>query len=100
MKQTMKKIGIVITMALLVASCGGGAKKARVLKSGADPLTDTPKTPTTDELLQKQQIVMKNLEDRFSHIEGITGCTILSDGRIGFIISPEEFVEVANSKAN
>ncbi|MCP4756281.1 MAG: chemotaxis protein CheA [Proteobacteria bacterium] len=45
-----------------------------------------------DELLHRQQIVIKNLGDRFDDLCGITGGTILGDGRIGLILEPEELI--------
>ncbi|MGK5094650.1 chemotaxis protein CheA [Deltaproteobacteria bacterium TL4] len=46
----------------------------------------------TDELLQRQQVVVKNLGDRFAHLKGIAGGTILGDGRIGLILNPREVI--------
>lgn len=45
-----------------------------------------------DELLHRQQIVIKNLGSRFEHLRGITGGTILGDGRVGLILEPEEVI--------
>ncbi|MBF0239779.1 MAG: chemotaxis protein CheA [SAR324 cluster bacterium] len=46
-----------------------------------------------DEVLHRQQIVIKSLGERFQHLPAITGGTILGDGHIGLIISPEQLIE-------
>jgi two-component system chemotaxis sensor kinase CheA len=45
-----------------------------------------------DELLHRQQIVVKNLGERFKRLPGITGGTILGDGRVGLILDPERLL--------
>jgi two-component system chemotaxis sensor kinase CheA len=39
-----------------------------------------------DEMLGKQEVVIKNLGDAFRHIAGISGGAILGDGRVGLIL--------------
>jgi len=39
-----------------------------------------------DELLGKQEVVIKSLGDRFRNISGIAGAAILGDGRVGLIV--------------
>jgi two-component system, chemotaxis family, sensor kinase CheA len=39
-----------------------------------------------DELLAQQQVVIKSLESNFSKVEGVTGATILGDGRVALIL--------------
>lgn len=39
-----------------------------------------------DELLGQQQVVMKSLEDNFHKVEGLSGATILGDGRVAMIL--------------
>jgi two-component system chemotaxis sensor kinase CheA len=46
-----------------------------------------------DELLHKQQVVIKNIKDRFNDLKGISGGTILGSGQVGFILDPEEIVQ-------
>lgn len=46
-----------------------------------------------DELLHKQQVVIKNIKDRFEDVKGISGGTILGNGQVGFILDPEEIVK-------
>jgi two-component system chemotaxis sensor kinase CheA len=39
-----------------------------------------------DELLGQQQVVVKNLEANYKRIAGISGATILGDGRVALIV--------------
>jgi two-component system, chemotaxis family, sensor kinase CheA len=39
-----------------------------------------------DELLGKQEVVIKSLGDRFRNVSGIAGAAILGDGRVGLIV--------------
>jgi two-component system chemotaxis sensor kinase CheA len=39
-----------------------------------------------DELVGKQEVVIKSLGESFKHVEGIAGCAILGDGRVGLIL--------------
>jgi len=45
-----------------------------------------------DELLHRQQIVIQNLGERFAQVKGITGGTILGDGRVGLILDPVSLI--------
>ena len=39
-----------------------------------------------DELLDQQQVVIKNLEDNFRQVDGVSGATILGDGTVALIV--------------
>jgi len=39
-----------------------------------------------DELLGQQQVVIKSLETHYKRVEGISGATILGDGRVALIL--------------
>ncbi|RMF77554.1 MAG: chemotaxis protein CheA, partial [Nitrospirae bacterium] len=39
-----------------------------------------------DELLGQQQVVIKNLEDNFTKLPGISGATILAEGNVALIL--------------
>ncbi|MFK7794149.1 MAG: chemotaxis protein CheA [Gammaproteobacteria bacterium] len=39
-----------------------------------------------DELLDQQQVVIKNLDDNFKQIDGVSGATILGDGTVSLIL--------------
>ncbi|MGN7833653.1 chemotaxis protein CheA [Pseudoxanthomonas sp. 22568] len=39
-----------------------------------------------DELLGQQQVVVKNLENNYRRVDGISGATILGDGRVALIV--------------
>jgi two-component system chemotaxis sensor kinase CheA len=42
-----------------------------------------------DELIGKQEVVIKSLGDNMRHIAGVAGGAILGDGRVGLILDPE-----------
>jgi len=48
-----------------------------------------------DEILGKQQVVIKCIEQNFHKVEGIAGATILGDGRVGFIVDVRGVLEIA-----
>lgn len=48
-----------------------------------------------DELLGQLQVVMKSLEDNFRKVEGISGATILGDGRVAFILDIPGLTRIA-----
>jgi two-component system chemotaxis sensor kinase CheA len=39
-----------------------------------------------DELIGQQQVVVKNIENNYRRIDGISGATILGDGRVALIV--------------
>ena len=39
-----------------------------------------------DDLVGKQEVVIKSLGQRFKNVVGIAGCAILGDGRVGLIL--------------
>jgi len=41
-----------------------------------------------DELLGQQQVVVKNLETNYRRVPGVSGATILGDGRVALIVDP------------
>jgi two-component system chemotaxis sensor kinase CheA len=49
-----------------------------------------------DELLGQQQTVIKSLGDMFGDIKGVSGASIMSDGRIGLILDIEGIVKLAH----
>ena len=42
-----------------------------------------------DELIGKQEVVIKSLGEGMRNIAGVTGGAILGDGRVGLILDPE-----------
>ncbi|MDT8446155.1 MAG: chemotaxis protein CheA [bacterium] len=46
-----------------------------------------------DELLHRQQIVIQPLGERFKHLKGLSGGTILGDGRVGLILDPVSLIQ-------
>ncbi len=46
-----------------------------------------------DELLHKQQVVIKNIKDRFNDLNGVSGGTILGSCQVGFILDPDAIAQ-------
>ena len=46
-----------------------------------------------DELLGQHQVVVKNLEANYRRVQGVSGATILGDGRVALIIDVAGFVK-------
>jgi two-component system chemotaxis sensor kinase CheA len=44
----------------------------------------------SDRIIDKQQIVVKKLSNLTRKVEGISGCALLGDGKISFILNPSE----------
>ncbi|MCC6406603.1 MAG: chemotaxis protein CheW [Planctomycetes bacterium] len=51
-----------------------------------------------DELLGQQQVVVKNLETNFRRADGISGATILGDGRVALIVDVPGLIELARNR--
>lgn len=52
-----------------------------------------------DELMHRQQVVIKNIRERFSTLRGVSGGTILGNGQIGFILDTEEIIRQVRETA-
>jgi two-component system chemotaxis sensor kinase CheA len=48
-----------------------------------------------DELLGQHQVVVKNLESNYRRVPGVSGATIMGDGRVALIIDVAGFVKRA-----
>ncbi len=46
-----------------------------------------------DELLGQQQVVVKNLESNYRRVPGVSGATILGDGRVALIVDTDGLVQ-------
>ena len=51
-----------------------------------------------DDLLAQQQVVIKSLENNYQRIEGISGATILGDGRVSLIVDIAGLIKLAGLK--
>jgi len=51
-----------------------------------------------DELLGQQQVVIKSLSETFQGIEGISGGTIMPDGRVGLIINVDGLLKISKEE--
>lgn len=52
-----------------------------------------------DDLVGQQQVVIKNLETNYHRIHGVSGATILGDGRVALIIDAAEMVRSTQLRA-
>ncbi|MBV1915335.1 MAG: chemotaxis protein CheA [Pseudomonadales bacterium] len=50
-----------------------------------------------DDLLSQQQIVIKSLEENYQKVEGISGATILGDGRVALIADIGELIKLSGA---
>lgn len=50
-----------------------------------------------DELLGQQQVVIKSLETNYKRVEGVSGATILGDGRVALIMDVPGLIRLAHS---
>jgi two-component system chemotaxis sensor kinase CheA len=66
----------------------GGAPIAVVVESDGQRLA-----LEVDELLGQQQVVVKNIEANYRRVQGISGATILGDGRVALIVDVGGFVQ-------
>ena len=51
-----------------------------------------------DELLAQQQVVIKSIEQNYRRVNGISGATILGDGRVALIIDIQGVVNLSGAK--
>jgi two-component system chemotaxis sensor kinase CheA len=52
-----------------------------------------------DELVGQLQVVLKSLEANYRRVKGVSGATILGDGRVALILDVAYLVSVAHSTA-
>ena len=48
-----------------------------------------------DELLGEQQVVIKSIEENYKDVEGLSGATILGDGRVAFILDLQSIIRAS-----
>ncbi|MFL0797359.1 MAG: chemotaxis protein CheA [Cellvibrionaceae bacterium] len=53
-----------------------------------------------DELLAQQQVVIKSLEQNYQRVEGVSGATILGDGKVALILDIPGIVQLAGTQQN
>ncbi len=51
-----------------------------------------------DDLLSQQQVVIKSLEANYQRVEGVSGATILGDGRVSLIVDITGLIKLAGLK--
>lgn len=52
-----------------------------------------------DELISQNQVVIKSLETHYRRVEGISGATIMGDGRVALIIDIEQLARMTQSNS-
>ncbi|MGE5479379.1 MAG: chemotaxis protein CheA [Chloroflexota bacterium] len=53
-----------------------------------------------DEILDQQQAVVKPLSDYVGDVQGVTGCMVMSDGKVGLILDVESLIDKAEKFVN
>jgi two-component system chemotaxis sensor kinase CheA len=53
-----------------------------------------------DELIGKQEVVIKSLGESMRNIAGVAGGAILGDGRVGLILDPEGLFGSSNGRSH
>ena len=48
-----------------------------------------------DDLIGKQEVVIKNLGEKLKNTKGVAGATIMGDGRVGLILDIPGIFEIA-----
>ena len=62
----------------------------------AAPLAERMRPNTLDELVGQQQVVIKTLEENADPIPGISGATILGDGKVSLILDIAGLARIRN----
>ena len=52
-----------------------------------------------DELISQNQVVIKSLETHYRRVEGVSGATIMGDGRVALIIDIEQLAKMTHPVA-
>jgi len=51
-----------------------------------------------DDLLSQQQVVIKSLEANYQKVDGVSGATILGDGRVSLIVDISGLIKLSGLK--
>ncbi len=71
-----------------------GGPRDEAMAVVADTETDGHVALLVDELLGQRQVVLKSLEANFRRVDGVSGATILGDGRVALILDVPSLVEL------
>jgi two-component system chemotaxis sensor kinase CheA len=66
------------------------------------PLTESDerrKCLLVDDLIGKQEVVIKSLGERLKKVKGLAGCAILADGRVGLILDVPGLFELSEKSS-
>jgi len=87
-----------------LADCLGSQTNASTLTQKVLLLIQTETVPqcalAVDEIFDQRQVVIKSMQSNYGSITGISGATILGDGKIALIIDPEAIVTMAQPSAH
>ncbi|MCD8512303.1 MAG: chemotaxis protein CheW [Nitrincola sp.] len=50
-----------------------------------------------DELIAQQQVVIKSLETHYRKVEGISGATIMGDGKVALILDIDKLARMSSA---
>lgn len=62
-----------------------------------DTETDGHVALRVDELLGQRQVVLKSIESNYRRVDGVSGATILGDGRVALIIDVPALIELSGA---
>jgi len=79
------------TMATIDCNQASPAPLAVVVEGGGQKIA-----LEVDDLVCQQQVVVKNIETNYRHIDGISGATILGDGQVALIVDVCDIVRTRN----
>jgi len=51
-----------------------------------------------DEIIGKEEVVIKSLGEHLKNTKGVAGCTIMGDGKVGLILDIPDIIEISQSK--
>lgn len=75
----------------------GDADKSEEMAIVVDDEAQGPVAIIVDELIGQRQVVLKSLEANFRRVDGVSGATILGDGRVALILDVSSLLEMSTS---
>ena len=48
-----------------------------------------------DEIIGKEEVVIKSLGEHLKNTKGVAGCTIMGDGRVGLILDIPDLIDIS-----
>ncbi|MEM7670564.1 MAG: chemotaxis protein CheA [Pseudomonadota bacterium] len=75
----------------------GGDTQPEEMAIVVDDEAQGPVAIVVDELIGQRQVVLKSLEANFRRVDGVSGATILGDGRVALILDVSSLLEMSTS---